>query len=364
MSKNTKQFPYLLSVETSCDDTSVALVNAQGFVLDQIQLNQDNRHQIFGGVVPEIASRAHAETLLPLIDKILKKNEMEIPDLEGFAVTNRPGLLGSILVGVMTVKTLAQAFHKPMVGVNHLIGHIAAPLLWDQKHPFCDPAEVPYPWLVLAVSGGHTSLYLVEKHNYYHLLGQTRDDAAGEAFDKFAKMLGLGFPGGALVEQLAFQVTEKDQESPPFIYPSVRPQLPGFDFSFSGLKSAADRLYRSRLWKESEKAYFAYRFQEDIVQALMLKLDQAYQKFLPKTVMVTGGVSANSHLRASVEQWAQMQGMVVKMPPLRYCTDNAAMIGLAGWWSWDKRVYIDSQCDQFNPSPHWDSHDFIKTTSS
>jgi len=351
--------PFILSVETSCDDTSVALVNQFGFVLDQLQMSQDDRHKIFGGVVPEIASRAHAETLLPLIDQIMQKNSIRIADLEGFAVTNRPGLLGSLLVGVVTVKTLAQAHGKPFIGVNHLIGHIAAPLLTDIKmNPnLIKPLTPPFPWLVLAVSGGHTSLYLVTEIGNYRILGTTRDDAAGEAFDKFAKMLGLGFPGGALVDQLASSFKHRKSE---FELPVTN--LPNLDFSFSGLKSAAERLYRSRSFLSEELKSFAFSFQKALIDSLMLKLEQAYTAHLPKSVFVTGGVSANSRLRQEVETWVKDKNIVLKIPPLRYCTDNAAMIGLAGWWAWKNRSFVDSNSSSFNPSPESNINDF--TTSN
>jgi N6-L-threonylcarbamoyladenine synthase len=351
--------PFLLSVETSCDDTSVALVNRFGFVLDQLQVNQDDRHKIFGGVVPEIASRAHAETLLPLIDQMLQKNATSIPEIEGFAVTNRPGLLGSLLVGVVTVKTLAQAYNKPFIGVNHLIGHIAAPLLTDVKmNPNLTQSKMPpFPWLVLAVSGGHTSLYLVTGIGKYQILGTTRDDAAGEAFDKFSKMLGLGFPGGALVDRLASSFELQNSE---FELPVAN--LSGLDFSFSGLKSAAERLYRSRTFTHDELKSFAFSFQKALVDALMLKLDQAYAAHSPKSVFVTGGVSANSRLRKQVEIWAQNKNIELKIPPLRYCTDNAGMIGLAGWWAWEHRSFVNSNFNPYNPSPESNINDF--TTSS
>jgi len=350
--------PFILSVETSCDDTSVALVNSSGFVLDQLQVSQDNRHKVFGGVVPEVASRAHAETLLPMIGQLLSNNQIKASDLEGFAVTNRPGLLGSLLVGVVTVKTLAQALKKPFLGVNHLIGHIAAPLLTDAKiietcHGEVSQSLPPFPWLVLAVSGGHTSLYKVSDIGSYQVLGETLDDAAGEAFDKFAKMTGLGFPGGAIVDKVASKVTSSSLS---LELPVAN--LPGFDFSFSGLKSAADRAYRSRNWDESNLQEFAFLFQKAVIDSLMIKLNLALDFANPNSVLVTGGVSANSRLRKDLEIWAQSKKVLLKIPPLRYCTDNAAMIGLAAWWSWEKRILIDSQAHHFNPSPESEPDDF------
>lgn len=323
---------YTLAIESSCDDTSVALVRADAYVKQQQQVSQDNRHAIFGGVVPEIASRAHTEALIPLVDQLLTSSQTAWDQIEFISVTNRPGLVGSLLSGVVAANTLGQVFNRPVVGVNHLEGHIAAPLLWDEQWPNPAAAEFPeYPWLVLAVSGGHTSLYYVTKPFEYQLLGTTRDDAAGEVFDKFAKMLGWGFPGGAIVDRRA-QLGLANQFS------FQMSQLPDFAYSFSGIKSAAERLIRSEAWSEEQLNSIAASYQEAIVNSLLSQVKKAHENFEFKHFMVTGGVSANSSLRRQAQQWADDAGKTLWMPPLRYCTDNAAMIGLVGWWRYQLGV--------------------------
>ncbi len=316
--------PYILAIETSCDDTSVSLVNQEGYVLCQVTASQDLKHQIFGGVVPEIASRLHAEVLLPLIDTTLKNKNISPQDLKAIAVTNRPGLIGSLIVGVVTAKTLGQVWGLPVYGINHLEGHILAPLLWDDLH---EKNELPpFNWLTLAVSGGHTSLYLVHSLAKYQLLGSTRDDAAGEVFDKFAKILNLGFPGGALVDQAAQRGAKGRYEFPVT-------KLDGYDFSFSGLKSAADRLVRQipNLEFENNINNLCADFQSAVIENLFYQLKKAYQDYHPQVVMLTGGVSANSELRVTVKNWAQSKKIPFYMPALKYCTDNSAMIALAAW---------------------------------
>ena len=190
----------ILAIETSCDDTSVALVSEEGFVYEMVSANQDLAHAPFGGIVPEIACRNHSIALLPLIDDLFMRAKISWPEIDGIAVTNRPGLIGSLIVGVVTAKTLAQVYSKPLIGVNHLEGHILAPFLFDADR---ERPSLEFPFIALAVSGGHTSIYEIQGLGDYSVLGATLDDAAGEAFDKFAKMLGLGFPGGVKVDQLA-----------------------------------------------------------------------------------------------------------------------------------------------------------------
>lgn len=316
---------YTLAIESSCDDTSVALVRSDAYVKKQIQINQDNRHAIFGGVVPEIASRAHTEVLIPLVDQLLSSSQTLWSQIEFISVTNRPGLMGSLLSGVVTANTLGQVFNRPVVGVNHLEGHIAAPLLWDDQKPNPTTEFPEYPWLVLAVSGGHTSLYYVTQPFKYHLLGTTRDDAAGEVFDKLAKMLGWGFPGGAIVDRRAqLGVTSE--------FSFQISQLPDYAYSFSGIKSAAERLLKSQIWTEDQLNNIAASYQLAIINSLLSQVKKASEHLEFKHFMVTGGVSANSELRQQAQVWADSVGKKLWMPPLRYCTDNAAMIGLVGWW--------------------------------
>ncbi len=313
----------ILAIETSCDDTSVAVLDGQGTVRALHSANQDDSHRPFGGVVPEVASRRHTETLLPLIEKTLTQASVEWSAIKGVAVTSRPGLIGSLLVGVVTAKTLSLVHGIPYVAVNHIEGHLLAALLRDSAYG--PPAGFGFPFLGLAVSGGHSHLYLCEKPGRYRLLGQTVDDAAGEAFDKFAKMMGLGFPGGVAVDQAAVGGDIKA-----FKFPRA---LPGeLNFSFSGLKTSALRQLESMsaAEREARKHDLCASYQEAIVDALLVKLASSAATHGLKNWTITGGVSANSRLRARAAELAREKGAVLALPPLRYCTDNAAMIGLAG----------------------------------
>ncbi len=314
----------IISVETSCDDTSVAIVDHLGFVIDQLTASQDLQHTPYGGVVPEIASRNHSISLLPLIDSILKKNNLNFNDIDGFAVTNRPGLIGSLIVGLMTIKALAKSLDKPFIGVNHLEGHLLAPFLKDEN--YSPPANFNYPYIALAVSGGHSSIYWVKALSDYTIIGTTKDDAAGEAFDKFAKMMGLGYPGGILVDRMA-----KSGDPKKYSFPRSLIAEKNLMMSFSGLKSSAHRLIMSlepEILKH-DQADLCASFQEAVVDVLMHKLIYATQIYKTKKVVITGGVSANSRLRSRCEE-LKAQGFEVVIPPLRYCTDNAAMIGYTG----------------------------------
>lgn len=319
------KFRKVLSIETSCDDTSVALVGHEGTVFKSLVLNQNNVHKIFAGVVPEIASRNHSSHLVPLIDEILKETQTSWSDIDGIVVTARPGLLGSLMVGVVTAKTLAMVLKKPLIGVNHLEGHIFAPFLRDESYvPGFDHGE---PFIALTVSGGHTSLYLVRGLGEYHLLGETLDDAAGEAFDKFSKMVGLGYPGGVLVDSASKAGNPKG-----FSFPRSMSGENEMRMSFSGLKSAGLRLI-TELGEEQVEARLSdlcASYQEAIVDVLMDRLDKAMRRTGIRRAVVTGGVSANSRLRARADEWAKNNRFNLLVPPLRYCSDNAAMIGYAG----------------------------------
>ena len=314
----------VLSVETSCDDTSVALVRSNGDVVDQKTASQDLQHSKFGGVVPEIASRNHSIALLPLIDEILIKNNLSFSDIDAFAVTNRPGLIGSLIVGVMTIKSLSQSLGKPFIGVNHLEGHLLAPFLKDEH--YAPPENFNYPYVALAVSGGHTSLYWISDFAKYTIIGTTKDDAAGEAFDKFAKMVGAGFPGGANVDRCA-----KSGDKNKYEFPRSLIHEDSLMMSFSGLKSAAHRLVTKMSPSdiEKEKNNLCASYQEAIVDVLISKLKTAAKIYNTKKIVITGGVSANSRLREQAAELSK-QGFTVVIPPLKYCTDNAAMIGYAG----------------------------------
>lgn len=315
----------ILGLETSCDDTSASVLSLEGEVKSLIAANQDGLHRIFGGVVPEVASRQHSEVLLPLIEQALTDAGCGWSQIQAIAVTSRPGLIGSLLVGVVTAKALALARGIPFVGVNHIEGHMLAPLLRDSSYG--PPSGFDFPYLALAVSGGHTHLFKVEAPGKYVLLGQTVDDAAGEAFDKFAKMMKLGFPGGVQVDRLAVGGNPEA-----FNFPRALRFEDSLNFSFSGLKTAAARMLETLGATEVEvrKADLCASFQEAIVEVLVEKLVKAAEKYNLKNWTVTGGVSANSRLRAKALEAAKARGATLALPPLRYCTDNAAMIALAG----------------------------------
>ncbi|MBV2167726.1 MAG: tRNA (adenosine(37)-N6)-threonylcarbamoyltransferase complex transferase subunit TsaD [Bdellovibrio sp.] len=315
----------VLAIETSCDDTSVAIVDRSGWVHSVVSASQDLEHEMYGGIVPEIAARNHSIALIPLIEEAFKKASMSWSDIQGIAVTNRPGLIGALIVGLVTAKSLSQAKKIPFLGVNHLEGHLLAPFLKDAH--YAPPEDFGYPYVGLAISGGHTSLYQIKGLGDYRVLGATKDDAAGECFDKFAKMAGLGFPGGVRIDQMA-----KSGNPDAFEFPRSMIHDDTFDMSFSGLKSAGQRMIEQlgpELVQEQLPDLCA-SFQEAIVDVLIAKLDRAAKVFRSKRVILTGGVSANSRLRARAEEWAEKKGLTLVVPPIRYCTDNAAMIGYAG----------------------------------
>lgn len=313
----------VLAVETSCDDTSVAVVDLHGYVINQVSANQDLQHAPFGGIVPEIASRNHSIALLPLIDHVLQKSNLTWNDIDGLSVTNRPGLIGSLIVGIMTLKSISQSYGLPLIGVNHLEGHLLAPFLKDDQYQ--PPADFDYPYIALAVSGGHSSLYWVKSFSEYVVIGTTKDDAAGEAFDKFAKMVGLGYPGGVQVDKMAVK-----GDVSKYSFPRSLALEDNLMMSFSGLKSSAQRLLNKMPTEqiESEKPHLCASYQEAIVDVLVTKLLKAAERYKCRKLVITGGVSANSRLRQRIEDLSKSYQIVV--PPVRYCTDNAAMIGYAG----------------------------------
>ncbi len=345
----------VLAIETSCDDTSAAIVTHEGFVRSVISANQDKYHAVFGGVVPEVAGRAHTQMVLPIVEECFKGSNISWSEIDGVVVTNRPGLVGSLLVGVVTAKALAQAYGKPFIGVNHLEAHLLAPFLSDDS--YSPPEDFTYPYIALAISGGHTQLYLVEQLGRYRVLGSTLDDAAGEAFDKFAKMLGLGFPGGVQVDQRALSGDPKAYD-----FPRSLIHEDNFNFSFSGLKSAGQRTLQALTQKQRQQnvADLCASYQEAIVEVLLAKLNKACAHFNLKKAVLTGGVSANSRLRKLGQLWADKNNIQLVIPPLRYCTDNAAMVGFAGI----QRMNLGERSDQgLGPSPRVLETDFIYENS-
>jgi tRNA N6-adenosine threonylcarbamoyltransferase len=308
----------VLGIETSCDETAAAVLADGRRILSDVVASQDALHAPWGGVVPELASRRHLEVITPVVDRALGEAGVKLSDLDGLAVTQGPGLVGSLLVGCAVAKALAWAHRKPLVGVNHLEGHIFAAFL-------VDPAP-SYPFVALVVSGGHTALYHAQAPLQYALLGQTRDDAAGEAFDKVAKLLGLGFPGGPAIQRVA------EQGDPRAIaFPLAQMTDGARDFSFSGIKTFAS-LYVKRHGPLSAAAVadVAASFQAAVVKMLVRKTVRAALHVGVKRVVLTGGVAANGPLRQALGREAQEHGIALHIPPPRLCTDNAAMITAAG----------------------------------
>lgn len=316
----------LLGIETSCDDTAAAVVVDGVDVESNVLASQDEFHERYGGVVPEIASRKHAELLNAVIELALGKAQRSLDDIDGIAVTCGPGLAGSLVVGVAAAQGLAFACGLPAYAVNHLHGHLFANYLRSPQSPDRTPPGPPFVCLI--VSGGHTDLILVEADDRHRRIGRTRDDAAGEAFDKVARMLGLGFPGGPHLDRLA-QSGDRDA----FAFPRGLLNEDGYDFSFSGLKTAV----RYHLDKHPEHAGdraadVAASFQAAVVDALCVKALRAARDFGVSTVALAGGVSANSALRTELERRGNAAGLRVLVPPLAYCTDNAAMIAAAAYY--------------------------------
>lgn len=339
-----------LGIETSCDDTSVAIVDETGLVVTQLMASQITGHLPFGGVVPEVASRLHAESLLPLVDKALQSLPMKWDKIDLISVSSRPGLIGSLLVGVVTAKTLSLGFDKPLIGVNHIHGHIFSPFLKSAEN---ESAEIEFPYLSLVVSGGHTHLYLVKSFTEIKELGKTRDDAAGEAFDKFANLLRLGFPGGPLVDRLGQKGNPKA-----YSFPRAMLKSEGYEFSFSGLKASAARLIDSISppLTEQVKQDLCASFQEAICEVLIHQLAKARSDHKVKFVSISGGVSANSRLRALATEWAAREKVALAIPPLKFCTDNAAMIALTGL----KQFEAGKRSDQsLTPSSSALSQDYL-----
>lgn len=309
-----------LGIETSCDDTAVALLRGAREVVADVVSSQIDEHSPFGGVVPELASRMHQEALLPLVRAVLADAHVEPSSLGLIAVTSGPGLMGSLLVGVMTAKALSQGWGVPLIGVDHLEGHIFAGVA---AH-----AELAPPFLCLIVSGGHTEIVLARGYGDYELLGSTRDDAAGEAYDKAAKMLGLGYPGGPIIERLASRGDDRA-----FDFPVAFKRTSEVEFSFSGTKTA----FRTEVERiasrggEMPTADLCASFQRAITDALLTKVMLAVERTGVRRVAISGGVAANAALRTRLSEMGARSGFDVYLPPRRTCTDNAVMIAAAGY---------------------------------
>ena len=327
-----------LGIETSCDDCSVSIVKDNGEVLFLSQKNQDQIHKPFGGIVPELASRHHGDQLLPIIEQALKL--FPLSQIDVIAVTNRPGLLGSLLVGCVTAKSLSLAWNKPLIGVNHIEAHIFSPALF-RKETKKTQLEFQFPALALVVSGGHSALFQVEDIGRSFLIASTRDDAAGEAFDKFARLMGLPWPGGPLIDELSQKSGAKGS-----FFSKIKTQ--DLSFSFSGVKSQGQRLLsgKSKNWIEENKSRLCANYQEVIVDHLMDKFTKAFEKQPVKQALIGGGVSANSFLRSRMEEWSKQKSIPCLFPEKTFCTDNGAMIAFTGlkYFLRGKRDSLEMPC--------------------
>lgn len=326
--ENMAQDPiYILGIESSCDDTSAAVLR-NGVLLSNVTASQDV-HKAYGGVVPELASRAHQQNVVPVVDQAIKRAGITKEQLSAVAFTRGPGLMGSLLVGVSFAKGFARSLGVPLIDVNHLQGHVMAHFIKESDD---DQSAPPLPFLCLLVSGGNSQIVKVNAYNDMEVLGQTIDDAAGEAIDKCSKVMGLGYPGGPIIDKLA-------RQGDPKAYQFAEPHIPGLDYSFSGLKTSF--LYSLQKWVKEEPD-FIERHKEDlaasleftIVDILMKKLRLAVKQTGIKHVAVAGGVSANNGLRNAFREHAEKYGWTIYIPKFSYTTDNAAMIACVGYYKY------------------------------
>lgn len=322
----------ILGIESSCDDTSAAVLR-NGILLSNVTASQAV-HEAYGGVVPELASRAHQQNVVPVVDQALKRAGVERGQLSAVAFTRGPGLMGSLLVGVSFAKGLARSLGIPMIDVNHLQGHVLAHFIKNSED---DGHQPDFPFLCLLVSGGNSQIIRVNAYNDMQVLGQTIDDAAGEAIDKCSKVMGLGYPGGPIIDRLARQGNAKT-------YTFARPQIAGYDYSFSGLKTSflyflRDQLHDDPDFVEHHKEDLAASLEYTIVDILMKKLRKAVKDTGIRQVAVAGGVSANNGLRNAFHDHARRYGWDVFIPPFGYTTDNAAMIAMTGYFKYLDRDF-------------------------
>ena len=329
--KDEKKEIYILGIESSCDDTSAAVLR-NGILLSNVTASQAV-HEAYGGVVPELASRAHQQNIVPVVDQAIKRAGITKEQLSAVAFTRGPGLMGSLLVGVSFAKGFARSLQIPLIDVNHLQGHVMAHFIKESEDDHSTP---PLPFLCLLVSGGNSQIVKIEAYNRMTVLGQTIDDAAGEAIDKCSKVMGLGYPGGPIIDRLA-------RPGNPHAYQFAEPQIPGLDYSFSGLKTSF--LYSLRDWVaedpdfiEKHKEDIAASLEFTIVDILMKKLRKAVKQTGIKHVAVAGGVSANNGLRNAFKEHAEKYGWTIYIPKFSYTTDNAAMIGITGYYK-----YLDGE---------------------
>jgi len=334
----------VLGIETSCDDTGVAIYDTDAGLLGHVLYSQIKTHQEYGGVVPELAARDHIRKVIPLVDALFEQSDCDQHSIDGVAYTSGPGLAGALLAGSAVARGLAFAWEKPAIGVHHMEGHMLAPMLEDDAPEF--------PFVALLVSGGHTLLANVEGIGKYKILGQTLDDAVGEAFDKTAKILGLGYPGGPAIAKISAK-----GDINRFEFPRPMLQRPGMDFSYSGLKTNALRTVQEQnekgTMREQTKADIAIAFQEAAVEILSIKSKQALIATQTKRLVVAGGVGANKRLRELLKDMTTELGAQVYFPRIEFCTDNGAMIAYAG----AQRLHQSDSSLSFAVRPRWSLED-------
>jgi len=334
---------YVLGIETSCDETAVAVYHAQRGLIAHALHSQVSTHNEYGGVVPELASRDHVRKLVPLIKTVLADGGLAASDLAGIAYTAGPGLMGALLVGAATARSLAWAWQLPAIAVHHMEGHLLAPMLESNAPEF--------PFVALLISGGHTQLIEVSAIGRYRLLGESLDDAAGEAFDKTAKLLGLNYPGGPELAKLA------QTGKPRYQFPRPMTDRPGLDFSFSGLKTFTLNTFQTSSGSERDKADIAYAFQQSIAETLAIKCRRALQQTGLKRLVVAGGVSANLEIRRQLQQTASREKAAIHFPRPEFCTDNGAMIAYAGC---QRLLAGQTQPLEIFARPRWPMHELPK----
>lgn len=324
---------YILSIESSCDDTSAAVLHDDRLLANVIA--SQKVHEQYGGVVPELASRAHQHNIVPVVDKALRDAGIDKRQLDAVAFTRGPGLLGSLLVGVSFAKSFAQALGIPLIEVNHLQAHVLSHFIRTSD----DYQPPQFPFMCLLVSGGHTQIILLHSHFDMEIIGQTIDDAAGEAIDKAAKIMDLGYPGGPVIDRLA-------KDGNPDAYTFATPHIQGYDYSFSGIKTSFLYFLRDRLAEEPDyierhKADLCASIQKCIVSFLLKKFERAALKHRVRQVAIAGGVSANSALRSGIAELGRKHQWKVYTPTLQFCTDNAAMVGIAGYFKYLNGDFAD-----------------------
>ncbi len=323
----------ILAIESSCDDTSAAVLR-DDCLLSNVIASQ-KVHEQYGGVVPELASRAHQQNIIPVVDGAIREAGIDKEEIDAVAFTRGPGLMGSLMVGVSFAKSFAQALGKPLIEVNHLQAHVLSHVIRNGEM-----ADAPtFPFICLLVSGGHTQILLLHSHFDMEVLGQTIDDAAGEAIDKAAKIMDLGYPGGPVIDRLA-------REGNADAFHFATPQIQGYDYSFSGIKTSflyflRDRLKEDPDFIEKHKADLCASIQKTIVSFLLKKVERAAIDHKVRQVAIAGGVSANSYLRSELQRICQKHHWQAFIPPFKFCTDNAAMVGIAGYFKYLKGEFAD-----------------------